>query len=126
MSFRCLASAHHGLRYTPGSTPGPRAVAGAALGIRKYPHLPPKVSPRGGLYSGARIGQDGYGAWNAPAFQEGWSNSVEMTVRNVRAVLRAALNQAVKRRRIPYNVATLVEIPRAENCLLYTSPSPRD
>lgn len=37
-----------------------------------------------------------------------------MTVRNVRAVLRAALNQAVKRRRIPYNVATLVEIPRAE------------
>jgi integrase len=36
------------------------------------------------------------------------------TVRNVRAVLRDALNQAVKRRRIPYNVATLVEIPRAE------------
>jgi integrase len=36
------------------------------------------------------------------------------TVRNVRAVLRDALNQAVKRRRIPYNVAMLVEIPRAE------------
>ena len=36
------------------------------------------------------------------------------TVRNVRAVLRDALNQAVKRRRILYNVATLVEIPRAE------------
>jgi integrase len=36
------------------------------------------------------------------------------TIRNVRAVLRDALNQAVKRRRIPYNVATLVEIPRAE------------
>lgn len=36
------------------------------------------------------------------------------TVRNVRAVLRDALNQAVKRRRIPYNVATLVEIPHAE------------
>ncbi len=36
------------------------------------------------------------------------------TVRNVRAVLRDALNQAVKRRRIPYNVAALVEIPRAE------------
>src|SRR5262245_44608857 len=29
------------------------------------------------------------------------------TVRNVRAVLRDALNQALKRRRIPYNVATL-------------------
>jgi len=36
------------------------------------------------------------------------------TVRNVRAVLRDALNQAVKRRRIAYNVAALVEIPRAE------------
>jgi integrase len=36
------------------------------------------------------------------------------TIRNVRAVLRDALNQAVKRRRIPYNVATLVEIPRAD------------
>ena len=36
------------------------------------------------------------------------------TVRNVRAVLRDALNQAVKRRRIPFNVAALVEIPRAE------------
>ena len=36
------------------------------------------------------------------------------TVRNVRAVLRDALNQALKRRRIQYNVAPLVEIPRAE------------
>jgi integrase len=36
------------------------------------------------------------------------------TVRNVRAVLRDALNQALKRRRIQYNVATLVEIPRTE------------
>lgn len=36
------------------------------------------------------------------------------TVRNVRAVLRDALNQTVKQRRIPYNVAALVEIPRAE------------
>ena len=32
----------------------------------------------------------------------------------MRAVLRDALNQAVKRRRIPFNVAALVEIPRAE------------
>jgi integrase len=40
------------------------------------------------------------------------------TVRNVRAVLRDALNQALKRRRIPYNVATLVEIPRAEKLVI--------
>jgi integrase len=36
------------------------------------------------------------------------------TIRNVRAVLRDALNQAVRRRRIAYNVAALVELPRAE------------
>ncbi|KPV53876.1 hypothetical protein SE17_07055, partial [Kouleothrix aurantiaca] len=36
------------------------------------------------------------------------------TVRNVRAVLRDALNQALKRRRIAFNAAALVEIPRAE------------
>jgi integrase len=34
------------------------------------------------------------------------------TVRNIRAVLRRALNQALRWRLVPYNVATLVETPR--------------
>lgn len=36
------------------------------------------------------------------------------TVRNVRAVIRRALNQALKWGYVPRNVATLVEVPRAE------------
>jgi integrase len=36
------------------------------------------------------------------------------TVRNVRAVLRRALNQAIRWRYIEYNAAALVEIPRAQ------------
>jgi integrase len=46
------------------------------------------------------------------------------TVRNVLAVLRDALSQAVKRRRIPFNVASLVEILRAEKpCIEPLTPA---
>lgn len=42
------------------------------------------------------------------------NNRAPRTVRNVRAVLRQALNQAMRWRYVPYNAAALVELPRIE------------